>query len=35
MDDVNAVKMYFRKEQWEQLILEREASGLSFASFSK
>ena len=29
MDDVTAVKMNFRKEQWKQLILERQASGLS------
>ena len=29
MDDVTAAKMNFRKEQWKQLILERQASGLS------
>ena len=29
MDEVTAVKMNFRKEQWKQLILERQASGLS------
>ena len=29
MDEVTAVKMNFRKEQWKQLILEHQASGLS------
>ena len=29
MDDVTVAKMNFRKEQWKQLILERQASGLS------
>lgn len=29
MDEVTAFKMNFRKEQWKQLILERQASGLS------
>ena len=29
MDDVTAAKMNFRKEQWKQLILERQASDFS------
>ena len=29
MDDVTAAKMNFRKEQWKQYILERQASGLT------
>lgn len=29
MDDVTATKINFRKEQWKQLILERQASGLT------
>ena len=29
MDDVTAAKMNFRKEQWRQFILERQASGLT------
>ena len=29
MDDVTAAKMNFRKEQWKQFILERQASGLT------
>ena len=29
MDDVTAAKMNFRKEQWKQFILDRQASGLT------
>ena len=35
MDEVTAVKMNFRKEQWKQLILERQASGLSINNWCK
>ena len=29
MDNVTETKMHFRKEQWKQFILERQASGLT------
>ena len=29
MDNVTETKMHFRKEQWKQYILERQASGLT------
>lgn len=35
MDEVTAVKMNFRKEQWKQLILERQASGLTINNWCK
>ena len=35
MDIVTNTKMRFRKEQWKQIILDREASGLSVAAWCK
>lgn len=35
MDIVTNTKMRFRKEQWKQIILNREASGLSVAAWYK
>lgn len=29
MDNLTETKMHFRKEQWKQFILERQASGLT------